>query len=77
MKKRFCPYGQHFVDDVGFIFKMHAKSMTKRGMCPSCQAKRKLPRAVLDRMTKEEKEARRATVAAASKQALEKRKEGL
>jgi hypothetical protein len=46
-------------------------------MCPSCQAKRKLPRAVLDRMTKEEKEARRATVAAASKQALEKRKEGL
>lgn len=76
-KQRFCPYGQHFVDDEGFRFVLHAKSQTKRGMCPSCQAKRKLPRAVIDRMTEEEREGRRASSSAASKLAKDKRKEGL
>jgi hypothetical protein len=77
MKKRFCPYGQHFVDDAGFVFVLHPKSMTKRGMCPTCQAKRRLPRSEIERMTKEERDARRASTVSASKQALEKRKEGL
>lgn len=77
-KERFCPYGKpagHFViDNGGWIFRFHLKSQTKRAMCPACQARRKLPRAVLDRMTEEERDERREASRIIQREAMERKK---
>jgi hypothetical protein len=77
-KERFCPYGKpagHFVVDTGgWIFRIHGKSMTKRAMCPACQAVRKLPKAVLDRMTEEERAERREMARGVQRESMERKK---
>lgn len=77
-KERFCPYGKpaghYVVDDGGWIWRHHVKSQTKRAMCPACQATRKLPAAVLKKMTEEERDARRDVSRSIQKEAMERKK---
>lgn len=60
MKDRFCPYHQGFVLDEGFKFIPHPATGTSRGMCPSCQAKRKRPHHELVALAAREKAERDA-----------------
>lgn len=77
-KERFCHYGKpaghYVVDEGGWIFRLDRRSGTKRAMCPACQAVRKLPREVLDRMTQEERDARRETSRAIQRESVERKK---
>lgn len=77
-KERFCPYGKpagHYVVDAGgWIWRFHLKSGTKRAMCPSCQAKRKLSKTVLAAMTKEERDDRREFSRIIQREAQERKK---
>jgi hypothetical protein len=77
-KERWCPYGKpagHWVMDTGgWVTKHHFRSQTKRSMCPACQATRKLPRQVLERMTEEEREGRREVSRAIQRESVERKK---
>lgn len=55
LRERFCPYCTQFKPDLAFKFVMHLKSQTKRGMCPSCQDRRKLPHSKLIEMAAQDK----------------------
>jgi hypothetical protein len=59
-KERYCPYHQGFVADEGFRIVTDPKSRTKRGMCPSCQAKRRLPRETLQALAERDRAERSA-----------------
>lgn len=72
-KERFCPYGRHFVPDEGFKIVYHPASNTQRGMCPACQAKRKLPRAALQELADQERAARSAKAQEAAAAARERK----
>lgn len=74
MADRFCMYCQQFRKDEGFIFVVHRKTLTKRGQCPSCQARRKLPRAELEKLAKQEADARRARAAEIAAEAAERKR---
>jgi hypothetical protein len=77
-KERWCHYGKpagHYVlDEGGWIFRVHWKSQTKRAMCPACQAKRKLPKEVLARMTEEERGERREVSRIIQREVMERKK---
>lgn len=53
--ERFCAYCQNFKGDFGFRFITDTKKFTKRGMCPPCQEKRKLPHSKLIEMAEQDK----------------------
>ena len=53
--ERFCPYCSNYKPDKNFKTIFHFKSMTKRGMCPTCQGKRKLPHSKLIEMAEQDK----------------------
>lgn len=55
VSERFCAYCQNFKSDIGFKFITHLKTLTKRGMCPPCQARRKLPHSKLIEMAEQDK----------------------
>lgn len=55
MLERFCPYCQCFRADAGFRTILHPKTMSKRGMCPYCQEKRKRPHSELVAMAEQDK----------------------
>ena len=59
VKERHCMYCAQFKQDIGFKFVIHMKSQTKRGMCPSCQTKRKIPHAQLIEMAERDKNERK------------------
>lgn len=62
-KKRFCHYGKpagHFVENTGTWKRRGPPGGPFQFMCPACQAVRRLPKEVLDRMTEEERNERRA-----------------
>lgn len=67
-------YCQCFRKDEGFIFIVHQKTGSKRGQCPPCQEKRKLPRSELDRQAKQDVEARRARAVQVAKEAEERKR---
>lgn len=55
LKERMCMYCSSFKPDVGFKFVSHLKSMTRRGMCTTCQDKRKIPHSTLIEMAAQDK----------------------
>jgi hypothetical protein len=59
-KERYCPYHQGFVADEGFRIVVDPRSNTKRGMCPGCQAKRRMPRATLQALADRDRAERSA-----------------
>lgn len=59
MTDRFCPYCRIFKPDEGFKTILHTSSNTRRGMCPQCQERRKLPRSVLQELADRDKQARK------------------
>lgn len=71
---RFCMYCQQFKPDKGFKFVVHPKTLTKRGQCPSCQERRKMPREVLNEMAKQEAEERRKRISEAVLEAAERKR---
>lgn len=73
-KQRFCMYCQHFKKDEGFKFIVHPKTGSKRGQCPSCQERRKLPRETLNDLAKQEAEARRVRAAEIAAEAAERKR---
>lgn len=77
-KERYCHYGKpaghYVVDEGGWKFRWHVKSGTKRAMCPTCQATRLLPKAVLSRMTEEERNERRDVSRSIQLEAMERKK---
>lgn len=75
MAKRYCPYHQGFVADEGFKVIHHPSSGTQRGMCPSCQERRKQPRAALQALANSERAARSAKASRAALEARERKQE--
>lgn len=75
--QRFCAYCRCHKPDQGFKFVLHAASNSKRAQCPSCQARRKLPRQTLMDMAKQEADLRKKQASSEIRAALErKRKSG-
>lgn len=72
--QRFCMYCQQFKPDKGFKFVVHPKTLTKRGQCPSCQERRKMPRDVLNEMAIQEAEERRKRISEAVLEAAERKR---
>ena len=75
MADRYCPYHQGFVVDEGFKVIFHTNSGTQRGMCPSCQERRKQPRAALQALADSERSARSAKASRAALEARERKQE--
>ncbi|VTU31828.1 hypothetical protein H4CHR_02887 [Variovorax sp. PBS-H4] len=71
MAERYCPYHRGFVVDEGFRIVVDHRSNTTRGMCPACQAKRRLPRAELQALAdrdRAERAAQAKRIAAAARE---------
>lgn len=73
MAERYCPYGQHFVADEGFRIVVDPRSNTKRGMCPGCQAKRRMPRAELQALADRDRAERSAKTQRIAAEARERK----
>lgn len=74
-QQKYCSYGRHFVPRERARLRPKPKGAPPTYICDTCADVRRLPKETLDRMTQEEREARRASSSLASKEALKKRKE--
>ena len=73
-KDRYCPYHQGFVPDEGFRTITDPRSNTKRGMCPGCPAKRRLPRSTLQQLADRDRAERSAKSQRIAAEARERKK---
>lgn len=71
---RFCPYCRQHKPDEGFKFVLHVGSGSKRGQCEPCQEIRKLPRAKLNELAKQEGDARRRTLSQKVKATIQRKR---
>lgn len=77
-QQRYCSYGVdgggHFVDPgPGWGVRRDRRHGTRRLICPTCRAVRKLPKDVLERMVNENRAARAAAARAVQQKSEEER----
>lgn len=72
--RRFCMYCRCEKPAAGFRDIVDPSYRTRRGQCKDCSAKRELPRPELERMAREEGDARRKKISDASRENADKRR---